>query len=106
MNGINVPLVKVEHEDGLSATLQGQVKSEQDSAAGTPSAASDDDIYEDAGDLDFSGVKDAYLLRLPRWLWENWSQIDDDEPIKLGTVRVENLGKDRNGNIKQKVFTH
>ena len=50
----------------------------------------DDDIYEDAGDLDFSAAgRSVWLSRLPRQLWENWAQIDDDEEIEIGTIRVE-----------------
>jgi transcription initiation factor TFIIF subunit beta len=51
---------------------------------------SDDDIYEDTGDLDFTNaVQDVWLMRVPRVLWENWSTLDDDEEIQIGTVRVE-----------------
>lgn len=50
----------------------------------------DDDIYEDAGDLDFSGAdRGLFLARIPTYLWENWSQLDENEEIELGTVRVE-----------------
>lgn len=50
----------------------------------------DDDIYEDAGDLDFSSAAHGlFLTRIPKYIWENWSQLDEDEEIRLGTVRVE-----------------
>lgn len=50
----------------------------------------DDDIYEDAGDLDFSdAARGLYLTRIPTYLWESWSQLDENEEIRLGTVRVE-----------------
>ncbi|KAJ5528190.1 hypothetical protein N7504_011324 [Penicillium tannophilum] len=50
----------------------------------------DDDLYEDAGDLDFTEAgQHAWLSRLPRQLWENWAQIDDDEEIEIGTMRIE-----------------
>jgi transcription initiation factor TFIIF subunit beta len=57
----------------------------------TPSAAlSDEDIYEDAGDLDFSlSSQNVWLTRIPKTLWEHWSTLDDDEEIQIGTVRVE-----------------
>lgn len=97
MNGASIPAVKVEHDD------DGRVKSEPDSAMGSPSMMSDDDIYEDTGDLDFSPSQVVWLMRLPNWLWENWASIDDDERIELGTVRVEDLGEDANGESRQKV---
>ena len=100
MNGTGVPLVKVEQDDTAPVSVEHQVKPEPDSLAGTPSALSDDDIYEDAGDLDFSNIANVHLLRLPKWLWENWANIDDDEQIELGVVRVENLD-----NNEQKVAT-
>lgn len=50
----------------------------------------DDDLYEDAGDLDFStAAQNVWLSRLPRQLWEHWSHLDDDEEIEIGTMRIE-----------------
>ncbi|KAJ5899963.1 transcription initiation factor iif beta subunit [Penicillium taxi] len=52
--------------------------------------ADDEDIYEDAGDLDFSlANQDLWLSRIPRQLWENWANLDDDEEIEVGVMRVE-----------------
>lgn len=51
---------------------------------------SDEDIYEDTGDLDFTNAfQNVWLTRIPRTLWEQWSKLDDDEEIQIGTVRVE-----------------
>jgi transcription initiation factor TFIIF subunit beta len=51
---------------------------------------SDEDIYEDTGDLDFSQAgQNVWLTRIPKVLWEHWSKLDDDEEIRIGTVRVE-----------------
>ncbi|KAL8772331.1 MAG: hypothetical protein Q9209_002543 [Squamulea sp. 1 TL-2023] len=70
--------------------INGNIKLEPPSAAASPAAHSDDDIYEDAGDLDFSrAVQGLYLARIPKYLWEAWSTLDDDEEIQIGTVRVE-----------------
>ncbi|KAI4278699.1 MAG: hypothetical protein LQ337_000808 [Flavoplaca oasis] len=70
--------------------IDGNVKVEPPSAAASPTPASDDDIYEDAGDLDFSrAVQGLFLTRIPKYLWESWSTLDDDEEIRIGTVRVE-----------------
>lgn len=53
-------------------------------------AIDEDDIYEDAGDLDFSNAAQSlWLSRIPRSLWEHWSKLDEDEEIELGTVRIE-----------------
>ncbi|KAI9787375.1 MAG: hypothetical protein M1816_007508 [Peltula sp. TS41687] len=100
-NGMNIPTVKVEHDDGSLGTQPG-IKTEPDSVGASPSSFNDEDIYEDTGELDFSNSQQMYLMKLPKWLWENWSQIDEDERIQLGTVRVEKLGLDKNGERKQK----
>lgn len=65
-------------------------------AKGTPlSGISDEDFYEDAGDLDFTNAaQSVWLSRIPRSLWEHWSHIDDDEEIELGTIRIEGQPND------------
>lgn len=56
---------------------------------------SDDDLYEDTGDLDFSQAgQNVWLTRIPTDLWKHWSQLDDDEEIQIGTVRVEGEAND------------
>jgi len=56
---------------------------------GSPSV--EDDDLEDAGDLEFydsSFMGTMYLARLPNYVWEAWSQLeDDDEEIQIGTIR-------------------
>ncbi|KAI3076350.1 hypothetical protein CBS147339_5184 [Penicillium roqueforti] len=55
----------------------------------------EEDLYEDAGDLDFSQAgQNVWLSRLPRSLWEHWAHLDDDEEIELGTMRVEGTPND------------
>ncbi len=72
-----------------------KIKTEAGSPCASPGVQSDEDLYEDAGDLDFSGaIQGLYLTRIPRFLWENWSKIDDDQEIQLGTVRIEGTGSD------------
>lgn len=100
MNAMNIPSVKVEHD---ADDYNPHIKSELPSAAASPAAMSEDDVYEDTGDLDFSQVQSVFLMKLPHWLWENWSKIDDDEEIQLGMIRVEELGKGPNGEQAQKV---
>ncbi|KAL8733976.1 MAG: hypothetical protein Q9166_001737 [cf. Caloplaca sp. 2 TL-2023] len=71
------------------------VKVEPPSAAASPAAHSDEDMYEDAGDLDFSrAAQGLYLTRIPKYLWESWSNLDGDEEIQIGTVRVEGALED------------
>jgi len=66
------------------------IKVDPDTKDDSADILSDDDIYEDTGDLDFTNAaQDVWLMRLPRMLWENWSRMDDDEEIQIGTVRVE-----------------
>ncbi|KAE8352008.1 transcription initiation factor IIF, beta subunit-domain-containing protein [Aspergillus coremiiformis] len=55
----------------------------------------DEDLYEDAGDLDFSNAaQNVWLSRIPRTLWEHWSNLDDDEEIQIGTIRIEGPAND------------
>ncbi|KAI9846507.1 MAG: hypothetical protein M1837_003928 [Sclerophora amabilis] len=88
MNGSSVPAVKAEQADHLSP----QIKPDPESLGASPSALSDDDLYEDAGDLDFSKSQLFYLMKIPKWLWESWSNIEDDQELRLGTIRVESIG--------------
>ncbi|KAF4555370.1 TFIIF beta subunit-like protein [Elsinoe fawcettii] len=73
--------------------MEEDVKIKPDPAnAHTPSAM-DEDEYEDTGELHIKGAGSddaAWLAKLPKWLWEAWSTIADDEEIELGKVRVYN----------------
>jgi transcription initiation factor TFIIF subunit beta len=56
----------------------------------SPAAFNDEDIYEDAGDLEFNTdpeFQKLYLARVPRYVWEAWSKLDDDAEIHIGTIR-------------------
>jgi len=60
----------------------------------SPSPMDEDDLYEDAGDLEFfdpsiqgNPFGALYLARIPRGLWKAWSQLDDDTEIQVGTLR-------------------
>ncbi|KAL8679630.1 MAG: hypothetical protein Q9186_004091 [Xanthomendoza sp. 1 TL-2023] len=82
--------VNLEHNGVALNGNESHVKVEPPSATASPAAHSDDDMYEDAGDLDFSrATQNLYLTRIPKYLWESWSTLDDDEEIQIGTVRVE-----------------
>lgn len=77
----------------LNHTMDGQqvsVKLEAQSQEEPTSVLSDEDLYEDAGDLDYSGSTQALILtRIPKFLWESWTQLGDDDEIQIGTIRYE-----------------
>ena len=67
-----------------------RIKADPDSPATIPRLSWEEDVYEDAGDLDFEHmVQKTFLMRLPKFLWKIWSQVEDDEEIHLGKVRIE-----------------
>jgi transcription initiation factor TFIIF subunit beta len=71
------------------------IKEDPDSKDTVLADIDDDDLYEDAGDLDFTAAaQNVWMSRLPRQLWEHWSQLDDDEEIEIGTVRIEGDAND------------
>ena len=78
--------------DTDSNSANGWIKAEPELTDKFPplAAHNDEDIYEDAGDLDFTYASQGlYLTRLPKMLWDNWSQLDNEQEIRLGTVRIE-----------------
>jgi len=63
-----------------------------DPAVGSPKLI-DEEQFEDTGELKMSkGVDEAgaWLAKVPKWLWEAWSQMAEDGPVQLGEVRVYN----------------
>ncbi|MCJ1449134.1 MAG: hypothetical protein MMC23_009653 [Stictis urceolatum] len=81
----NAPNFKVETESTAAKELQ-HIRME----AGNTGVPADEDIYEDAGDLDFSSAAQAfYLTRLPKYLWKTWAQLGDDAEVEVGTIRIE-----------------
>ena len=70
--------------------LESKIKPDPDSISNSPAPQTDEDIYEDTGDLDFAGSDQGfYLTRLPKFLWDSWSKLDDNQEIQIGTIRVE-----------------
>jgi transcription initiation factor TFIIF subunit beta len=58
---------------------------------GASPGISEDDLYEDAGDLEFNtdpNFQRLYLARVPKFLWESWEKLDDDAEIQVGTIRM------------------
>lgn len=89
--GSGIPLVKPEQGHLVKTDGHPRIKLDPDPSAALPKGSSwEEDVYEDAGDLDFGeSANGVYLTRIPRFLWKAWSQMDDDQEIQLGTVRVE-----------------
>ncbi|PMD26592.1 hypothetical protein NA56DRAFT_654403 [Hyaloscypha hepaticicola] len=66
------------------------IKPDPETQGASPGHFSEDDIYEDAGDLEFNtdpAFQRLYLARVPKFLWEAWSKLDDDAEIHIGTIR-------------------
>ena len=67
-----------------------QIKTEGDSFMHSPRLVGEDDIYEDAGDLDFGDQPPELMLTgVPKFLWKTWSHMDDEQEIQIGLIRVE-----------------
>ena len=77
----------------LEHTMDGQqvsIKLEGQSQEEPTTGLSDEDLYEDAGDLDYTESTQALVLtRIPKFLWESWTQLGDDDEIQIGTIRYE-----------------
>lgn len=81
LNG-GLPSVKVEDASSM------MIKDETMDDALSPYM--EDDIYEDAGDLDFSNAEQrVWLSHIPISLWETLSALEGDDEIEIGTLRVE-----------------
>lgn len=73
------------------------IKPDPEDSKPSPAALSDDDLYEDAGDLEFYTdnahqqiAKDSasvYLTHVPKYLYDAWEHLDDDAEIQIGTIR-------------------
>ena len=99
--GSDVPSIKVENPMNGQTPL---IKPEPDSTGASPAAHTDDDVYEDAGDLEFAGADQGlYLTRLPKFLWERWSQLDENQEITIGAVRVEG-GLEKSKKVRHSLF--
>lgn len=82
------------------------IKRDPDAVAASPASFADSEAFEDAGDLEFStdpSFQNVYLARVPKYLWEQWNDLDDDAEIRLGTIR-KTVETDSNG-IKVVLFT-
>lgn len=77
------------------------VKAEpEDSPAPVGTPADEEDLYEDAGDLEFynkapeNNNETLYLARVPKYVWDAWmkltERLGDDDEIQIGTLRTWN----------------
>ncbi|KAI8630528.1 hypothetical protein F5Y19DRAFT_483855 [Xylariaceae sp. FL1651] len=86
-----------------SVKAEPTIKPDPEAGDASPAGMSDDDMYEDAGDLEFVDFNPAtnpaaaqvYLTHVPKYLHNAWAHMDDDEEVRIGTIRkwVE-VGKD------------
>jgi hypothetical protein len=86
----------------LRTMADSMIKPDPDAPGASP-APFDDDIYEDAGDLEFNtdpAFRKLYLARVPRYVWEAWSKLDEDAEIQIGTIRIETTPNPDGGNPK------
>lgn len=76
------------------ANVKMEIKPDPDALGASPAALSDEDVYEDAGDLEFNTNPDfqkLYLAKVPKFVWEAWDALDDDAEIQIGTIRQTNV---------------
>lgn len=69
-----------------------QLRVKQEPDVGSPAA---EDDLDESTDLEFydqsiDNLNRMYLARLPNYLWEAWSKLDDDAEIQIGRVRQWN----------------
>lgn len=73
-------------------------------AAEASTPVDEDDLYEDAGDLEFydksapnHSNETLYLARVPKYMWDAWAKLTerlgDDDEIQIGTLRTWNEAK-------------
>ena len=90
MYGADALSIKVESAQHAANGQDVRVKPDPDSLGASPGPQLEDDIYEDAGDLDFTGADHGfYLTKLPKFLWDSLSKLDANQEIQVGTIRVE-----------------
>ncbi|VUC33824.1 unnamed protein product [Clonostachys rosea] len=89
-----------------------------DSSAAINAPAYDDDLYEDAGDLEFYGdtggelnSENLYLARVPKYIWDAWmkmtERLGDNDEIQIGTMRTWNEEQPNGGSqVKLRLLLH
>lgn len=88
-------MAQVKQDPDRPYVKQEFIKQDPDSKDTALADIDEEDLYEDAGDLDFTNAgQSVWLSRLPRQLWENWAHLNDDDEIEIGTMRVEGTPDD------------
>ncbi|KAF2151338.1 hypothetical protein K461DRAFT_280127 [Myriangium duriaei CBS 260.36] len=85
--------------------MEEDVKIKPDPATATERSLIDEDEYEDTGELQIRGMDQAWLAKIPKWLWEAWTNIAEDDEIELGKVRVYHNNRP-DGQQKLKIVLH
>lgn len=58
--------------------------------------AFEDDAFEDTGELEMpKQLPRAWMIKVPKMIYERWSDISDDEPIRIGTLKRYQSGRVR-----------
>jgi hypothetical protein len=74
-----------------------KIKPDPEAQGASPAALSDEDMYEDAGDLEFNTSNEfqsLYHAKVPKYMWDAWEKLDDDAEIQIGTIRQTKVIKD------------
>lgn len=86
-------MATVKNEPGVKP--EPGIKHDPDGDVKMSPGAEDDELYEDAGDLDFYDATEpqdpqgnAFLAHLPKYLYDQWAQLDDEEELVVGRVRT------------------
>ncbi|KAK9417830.1 hypothetical protein SUNI508_01587 [Seiridium unicorne] len=86
-------MATVKNESGVK--LEPGIKPDPDDVKPSPGAFEDDELYEDAGDLEFYDASQpqdpqgsAFLAHLPKYLYDQWAQLGDEEDLVIGKVRT------------------
>ncbi|KAI9708865.1 MAG: hypothetical protein M1828_002588 [Chrysothrix sp. TS-e1954] len=67
----------------------------QDPEEEKPQRLLGDDDFEDTGELELPvAPPSAYLMRIPKILYENWRKLEDDEEVQLGVLRRYDNGNE------------
>ena len=81
--------------EGQAGPVDNWIKPEPGLADEASVSLAEEDIYEDAGDLDFNNAsRPLYLTRLPKFLWDRWNALEENGEIQIGTIRIEGSAQD------------
>lgn len=86
-------MATVKSEPGVK--LEPGIKPDPDDVKPSPGGFEDDELYEDAGDLEFYDATqphdpqgNAFLAHLPTYLYDQWAQLGEEEELVVGKVRT------------------